>query len=175
MAVVDLDEKASQTGFAALIGTSQQTISKQIKKGHLSEGGTYGEWLHQYYEHLSTQAAGRGGEDQVDVARATYDEKVTKTALMRLDYQEKLENTIHKEEAYQLLADWVAAAARYFREAFERLDRDVSDLTGESLPDGLIEKHAGAAIERVRGHVLQLEGSSAQSGGSSEAEKEEEH
>lgn len=175
MESVDLNAKASQTAFARLVGISQQAVSKQIEKGNLTEDGSFGEWLLQYCDQLREQASGRGGEGQVDVARATYDEKVVKTALGRLDYQEKLGNTIHKEEAYQLLASWVAVAVRHFREAFDRLGRDVSDQLDVSLPDELVEKYAGAAIERVKGHVLELEGSSGQSGGTSDSAEEARH
>ena len=59
----NLDAVASQTGFAALLNVSQQTISKQYKKGVLHNGGTYREWLVQYTTHLREEAAGRGGSE----------------------------------------------------------------------------------------------------------------
>lgn len=165
METLNLNAKASQTAFARLVGVSQQAISKQIEKGNLSEGATFGEWLTEYCDQLRDQAAGRGGEGQVDVAQATYEEKKTKTALMRLDYHEKLENTINKEEAYSFLADWSMYSLRQFRQSFERLRDDMNNQLEIELPPEMVEKHAGAAIERVRDYALKLGGSDGESGG----------
>ncbi len=165
MSVFNLNEKASQTGFANLVGVSQQAISNQIKKENLSEDGTYQEWLHQYCDQLRQQAAGRGGEDQVDVARATFEEKTVKTAIMRLEYHEKISTTVHEDEAHKFLADWAMFSAAQFRRAFERLREDLKSQFEVDLPTELIEKHAGSAIERVRGYALKLGASSGESGG----------
>ncbi|SEQ48875.1 hypothetical protein SAMN03080615_01654 [Amphritea atlantica] len=175
MSVLKLDEKASQTGFANLVGVSQQAISSQVKKENLSENGTYQEWLHQYCDQLRQQAAGRGGEDQVDVAKATYEEKTVKTAIMRLEYNEKISTTIHEEEAYQFLSDWAIYSAGQFRRAFERLRDDLKSQFDIDLPKELSEKHAGTAIDRVRGYALKLGASSGESGGVADASEEEKH
>lgn len=158
MTVINLDEVASQTGFADILGISQQAVSKQVKKGTLSQGGTYGDWLHEYYDHLADQAAGRGGEGQMDVARATIEEKQTKTALNRLQYHEKLGRLVDIEEARSLLSDWASFTNRQLRQAFERFSLEVESQLDVEVPPELREKYAGAAIERIRGYVQKLGG-----------------
>lgn len=58
----ELDQKATASGFGRLVGKSQQAISKHVGSGLLISGQTYREWLKRYCDHLSTHAAGRGGE-----------------------------------------------------------------------------------------------------------------
>ena len=55
----ELDQKASQTVFAKLVGASQPAISERIKKGQLEKDGTYAEWLQVYISGLREEAAGR--------------------------------------------------------------------------------------------------------------------
>lgn len=175
MAVIDLDAEATQTGFARLVGVSQQAISKQIEKGNLTAGGNNLQWLHEYCDQLRQQAAGRGGDDQMNVAQATVAEKTMKTALHRLEYGEKLGNLILKEEALELLSDWAGYAARQIRQSFERYTSDVESELDIAVPVELSEKYAGTAIERVRGFALKLGGDSSESGGVSEASNEDKH
>lgn len=172
MPVIDLDEVASQTGFANLLGISQQAVSSQKQKGTLSENGTYGQWLQEYYQHLCDQAAGRGGENQVDVARATVEEKTVKTALGRIAYHEKLGTIIDREEAQALLADWAGFANKQFLQAFERLILDIQGQFDMTVPPELRQKHAGSAIERVRGYALKLGGDSGSGSGNASAAKD---
>lgn len=54
-----LDQVATQTGFANLVGCSQQAINKQAKKIGLSDGGSYRQWLLCYVNSLREEAAGR--------------------------------------------------------------------------------------------------------------------
>lgn len=152
----DLTQPASQTNFARLLGISQQAVSAQVGKGVLPTGGTYLDWLREYYSHLSSQAAGRGGDSQMDVARATIEEKVTKTALARLQYHEELKRLIDIEEARQLLADWASFANRQFSQAYERLVLDIESQHDIAVSPELREKHAGTATQRIRSYVEKL-------------------
>ncbi len=79
----DINDQATQTGFAELLNVSQQTISKQFKKGVLHVGGTNREWLVQYTEHLRQEAAGRGGDSQQILTRARIEETLENTAVKR--------------------------------------------------------------------------------------------
>ena len=151
-----LQAVASQTIFARLVGVSQQTISKQIEKGILSKEGTYRDWLLSYTDHLREQAAGRGGDNQLDIARATIEEKAVKTALGRITYHEKLGTLVDKEETQTFLSDWAGYSNKQFLQAFERLILDIQSQFDVTVPPELREKHAGSAIERVRGYALKL-------------------
>lgn len=54
-----LDKKATQAGFARLVGVSKQAISARVSDGQMIDGGTYAEWLTSYLEGLRQEAAGR--------------------------------------------------------------------------------------------------------------------
>lgn len=156
MAVVDLEESANQTRFAKLVGSSQQAISKMVEKGVLRRGATTGEWLLQYSERLREIAGGRGGDSQADLTKAKTEEAEVKAALGRLQYHEKLGNIIDNEEARAFLTEWAGYANREFRQGIERLLLDVESQFNVSVPVELREKHAGAAIDRVKGYALKL-------------------
>lgn len=156
MTVIDLSQVATQTGFADLLGVSQQAISKQCKKGTLAKGGTYGDWLRQYYDHLADQAAGRGGDEQANVAQATVEEKQVKTALNRLEYHKELGRLVDIEEAKEFLGGWAAFANRQFMQAFERMVLAIESQHDIEISPELREKYAGSATERIRGYVSKL-------------------
>jgi hypothetical protein len=58
-----LNKKATQVGFADLVGCSKQAIHQRVNQGTLPKGGTYSEWLKVYIEGLRNEAAGRSDED----------------------------------------------------------------------------------------------------------------
>lgn len=61
MTSIDLDAKAKQDVFGALVGVSQPKVSQLSTDGVLPKGGTYRVWLVAYCERLREQAAGRVG------------------------------------------------------------------------------------------------------------------
>ena len=67
--MVDLGSKGTQEQLAALVGVSQQAVSLVAGRGVLQPGATLGEWLLAYCEHLRGIAAGRGGDDGVELSR----------------------------------------------------------------------------------------------------------
>lgn len=58
-----LDKKATQAGFARLVGTTKQAISERVKAGQLPAEGTYSEWLAAYLSRLRDEAAGRSEKE----------------------------------------------------------------------------------------------------------------
>ena len=58
-----LDKRATQSGFARLVGVSQASIWKHVGRS-LHMGGTYRTWLLAYCEHLRFEAAGRSDINQ---------------------------------------------------------------------------------------------------------------
>lgn len=167
----DLTQKATQSGFARLMGVSQQAIGKQCEKGVLKSGESYLDWLRDYSGNLRDQAAGRAADAQKNVAQATVEEKEVKTALNRITYHEKLGRLIDEEEAFALLSGWAHFANRQILQAFERFTREVEgSYSIEILPE-IKQKHVGTATERIRGYVEKLvSGSESGSGSVPEAE-----
>lgn len=67
--MVDLGSKGTQEQFASLVGIAQQTVSDFVSRGVLHPSATLGEWLLTYCAHLRGIAAGRGGDDGVELSR----------------------------------------------------------------------------------------------------------
>jgi hypothetical protein len=65
--LIDLNSAAKQITFCELVGVSQSAIAQHVKKGRLKSGGTYGEWLLAYTEHIRNEASGRGGDHQASL------------------------------------------------------------------------------------------------------------
>ncbi|MCV6590779.1 MAG: hypothetical protein OIF57_17410 [Marinobacterium sp.] len=151
-----LNAKASQTGFAKLVGISQPAVNGRVQSGQLHKGGTYREWLLAYVDDLREKAAGRGGEEQASVAQATVEEKQVKTALNRLEYHKELGRLVDIEEAKEFLGGWAAFANRQFMQAFERMVLAIESEHGIEISPELREKYAGTATERIRGYVDKL-------------------
>lgn len=149
-----LGKDATQTGFASLVGVSQQAVSGRVKDGRLPIGGTFQEWLLAYCEDLREQAAGRGGDEQADFQRARAEDMTATAAIKRMTYHEKMKTLILKDEALQFLGDWAAFANNEFKQGFEGLAKAIEERTGEAVDSELKDKYAGAAITRVRGFAL---------------------
>lgn len=66
---MDLSEAITQQQFGDLVGVSQQAVSDLVGRGVLIAGDTAAEWLIAYCDHLREMAAGRGGEDGVNLVR----------------------------------------------------------------------------------------------------------
>ncbi|MBB1489085.1 hypothetical protein [Oceanospirillum sediminis] len=152
----DLTAQASQTGFARLLGCSQQSISRYVQSGVLTSGGSYHSWLKELHGHLSEVAAGRGADHQNNMAQATIEEKTAKTALYRLQYHEKLGSLVNLEEAQSLLTDWASYANRKFTQSVEEMVTEIEQQHGIKISPELREKHAGTATERIRNFVGKL-------------------
>lgn len=68
--VVDLATTTTQIEFGSLVGISQQAVSDLMFRGVLKDGDPVGRWLLDYCEHMRGVAAGRGGDDGVELTAA---------------------------------------------------------------------------------------------------------
>jgi len=66
--MTDLTANPTQAEFGALVGISQPAVSGLIARGVLVAGGTAGEWIMAYCDHLREMAAGRAAEGGLDLA-----------------------------------------------------------------------------------------------------------
>lgn len=66
---MDLSEAITQQQFGDLVGISQQAVSDLVGRGVLIAGETAAEWLLAYCDHLREMAAGRGGEEGINLVR----------------------------------------------------------------------------------------------------------
>ena len=66
--VHDLTTPMTQVQFGDLAGISQQAVSDLVRRKILADGATGDEWLLAYCDHLREVAAGRGGENALELA-----------------------------------------------------------------------------------------------------------
>lgn len=80
---IELDQPATQAGFARLVGTSRQAINKHVEKGVLKDGMSYGDWLQVYCDRLRDEAGGRGGDQQATLTAVRIEETLENIAEKR--------------------------------------------------------------------------------------------
>lgn len=90
--MVDLSATVGQQAFGSLVGISQQAVSDLARRGVLADGGTAGQWLLDYCDHLREMAAGRGGDGAAKL--------VTERALLARAQRERLDmqNAVTRRE-----------------------------------------------------------------------------
>ena len=141
-----LDDKAKQTEFALLVGTSQPAIAKHLKFGTLSEGGTYREWLFNYCEKLRQEAAGRRDQkdqltlDQVRIRDLSASAQIKELALFK---DQKI--VLDREQTRQAMDLWVAQAKSEFQSTIEKILAMVESQTGTNLERDPINRIVDAA------------------------------
>lgn len=150
--ITNLDEVATQTGFASLIGVSQQAISKRVDAGTLTMGQTYRVWLQALFEKLSTEAAGRSGEDQASLTRARTDEATASAELKRLMVAEKSGQLVPVAEIEPQIAAMVIAARTELLAMADKLYADIKALYNIEIDPALINEKIYAALEHLSAH-----------------------
>ncbi|MEY8204172.1 MAG: hypothetical protein RPR40_03770 [Bermanella sp.] len=123
----NLDAVASQTGFAALLNVSQQTISKQYKKGVLHNGGTYREWLVQYTTHLREEAAGRGGDSQKILTEVRIEETQENIAEKRQRRLTASKELVDRESALNWIVESATGIQGFVMGAGETIIESISE------------------------------------------------
>jgi hypothetical protein len=169
----NINDVANQTGFAALLNVSQQTISKQYKKGVLYNGGTYREWLVQYTNHLRDEAAGRGGDAQQILTRARIEETLENTAVKRQQRLKDANTLLDKEDTILLVTEMTGQVRGHVMAAGDEIIEELISRYKLELDDDIVLKPLRSALgycatdvkefaERINGDELES-GSSATS------------
>lgn len=153
---INLSDKATQSGFATLLGVSQQSISKQYKKGTLYTGGTYLEWLRQYTEHLRNEAAGRGGDSQQLLTRARIDETLENTALKRQQRLKDAGTLLDKEETILLVTEMSGLLRSHVQTAGDEIIDELLSRYKIELDDDIVHKPLRSALGYVATDVEQF-------------------
>jgi phage terminase Nu1 subunit (DNA packaging protein) len=131
--VADLSAPVIQSHFGVLVGISQQAVSELVRRQVLSEGGTAGDWLRAYCEHLREVAAGRGGESSIELAgeRARLArEQADKLAMQNAITRVELAPTRIIEEVLALTG---ARAARILDRIPGEIRRSLPQLTSDDI------------------------------------------
>jgi len=142
-----LDKKATQLGFSKLVGVSQQAISKHLDSGVLIKGQTFREWLIFYCERLRDEAAGRGGNDQVNLTRARTREAVASAHLKELDVKTKTGTLIPVDEIEPSLEALVVALRTELLILPDKLTMAVKTMYDVDIDPLLIEEPIHEALQ----------------------------
>lgn len=151
-----LHEEATVSKFALLVGKSKPVISERLKNNIIFQGDSYLQWLHQYVEHLSAVAGGRGGDKQEQLTEARIAELETKAGINRLIYHEKIENLVSVEVAYAGMIDWASYTNRQIGSAFEQYTHEIEHKHGITVDPKMREEIAGSAINRIKEYAKKL-------------------
>lgn len=147
--VIDLDEVATQTRFAAMLGISQPAIHKHVDVGTLKMGQTYGTWLVLLFEKLRDEAAGRSGEDQASLTRARTQEATASAQLKQLMILEKAGKLVPIDGIEPLLIAMVTAARTELLALPDKLTNELKALYGVEVDAALIEENIHAALAHL--------------------------
>ncbi len=153
-----LDQAATQTGFAQLIGISQQAVSKQVEKGVLSPGKTNREWLVDYCDRLRDEAAGRGGDDQATLTQARTRDALANSQLKELQFHKEVGDLVPVSEIEPLLDSWSVTARSEMTHAVEKIIAAIQSQHGIEVEQDLIDGHLGAAFSAVADYPRQFAG-----------------
>lgn len=129
--VIDMEQQATQTDLAALVGVTQPTISNLMTEGKLPSSGTLGDLLLAYCQRLRAQAAGRLGEDGgLDLVQ----ERAALAREQRIG--QAIKNAVARKEygPVGLLADVLGIASSAVVDRFDHLE-GVLAKTCPDLPD----------------------------------------
>lgn len=151
-----LDQEANATQFGLLVGKSQQAISKHVASGLLIKGQSYRQWLRYYCDHLSTHAAGRGGEKQVDLAQAKVEELTVKTELLALQRDEKLKLLCITEDVQNVLSDWASYTSREQSALIDKLILTIENKHNIEVDPELVNDIAFPVIQRIKDYAGKL-------------------
>lgn len=160
-----LNQTATQSAFAGLVGVSQQAISKQLEKGVLKPGASLRVWLLDYCERLREEAGGRGGVDQQSLTQARTMEARASAELKLMMIQEKAGTLVPVDEVEPLLAAMVTAARTELLALPDKLAAELKALTGAEVDAALIEERIHDALNHLATSLQDLAAGDDDAGG----------
>ncbi len=160
-----LDLPATQTGFALLIGMSQQAVSKQVEKGVLLPGKTNREWLHSYCDRLRDEAAGRGGDEQATLTKSRTREAQANAQLKELQYHREVGDLVPVSEIEPLLDSWAVTARSETTNAIEKIIAAIQSKHGIDVDQALIDGQLDVAFCAIADYPKQFAGDAVEGGG----------
>lgn len=109
-----------------------------------------------YIRDLREKAAGRGGDDQYNLTRQRAEESAVKTAMMRLEYNQKIGVLVPADAAAQAISDWCSSANREYRTGINKLISEIQNTLKADIQPGLVETIVNPTIERIQSHARRI-------------------
>jgi hypothetical protein len=161
---LNLDAKATQNGFAELVGVSQQAVSQRVADGQLPRGATYRRWLHLYCEQLRREAAGRSGDDQAALSKARTKQALADANMKELQYYRELKLLVPAAEIEPALQDWAAMARSETQFAVDKFVAALQSQHGIEVDQALIDGTFTPAFRAIGSYPTQLAGDADEGG-----------
>lgn len=153
---MDLDQVATQSGFADLVGVTQPAIAKLVEKDVLRRGLSFRAWLESYCQNLRDQAAGRGASNQVQLNEAKIEESTVKTALNRLQYYEKIGELISAADCERVLREWASYSNREYSTGVDKLVAQIEAEHKVIVDPIMVKNIVSPTVERIQGFAEKL-------------------
>ena len=118
-----------------------------------------------YLRDMREKAAGRGGNDQVNLTKQRAEESQVKTAMMRLEYNEKIGLLIAAEDAADVITGWCVVANREYLSGFMKLVGEIQSAYKIEVDNKLVENIAGPTLKRIQDHASDASGDLVEGGG----------
>lgn len=153
---INLDDKANQTGFAKLVGVSQQAINKHASKLGLVEGQTYAQWILAYTDNLRTQAAGRSHESDANFIALKKQKAELENIDLSITVGEKLEIFVPTDLAIGTIYDLLSLFQQELINVGDNVREKLESKHSIEVDDECISDPIRAAAERVAENARQL-------------------
>ncbi|MFS1525638.1 hypothetical protein ACL7TT_16245 [Microbulbifer sp. 2304DJ12-6] len=151
-----LDDQATQSGFARLVGTSQPAIAKHVQAGVLPQGATYGVWLQAYCERLRTEAAGRLASDarnRRDLAQALESEANAQLKMRELYHQDQL--IVDIESVRKAMTEWASVGKNEFLGAVDSIVIAIESQYAITVDREPLQPNIDAALRAIGGYEVE--------------------
>ncbi|WP_226649346.1 hypothetical protein [Microbulbifer variabilis] len=155
---ISLDEQATQSGFARLVGASQPAIAKHFQAGVLTQGASFKVWLHEYCERLRTEAAGRQVSDarsRRDMAQAVESEANAQLKMRELYRQDQL--ILDIESVRKAMVEWSTIGKNEFLGAVESIVIAIESQHAITIDREPLQPNIDAALKAIGSYEIESE------------------
>ena len=160
-----LDAKATQSGFADLVGVSKQAIQKHAKKIGLRAGLSYREWLKVYCAHIREEAAGRGGDKHGELTLQRIEESRQKTLSMQLDNMKELKQLCMTEDVAVAFRKFGSKISSSFDNVGAKIIESIDSKYDITVDEQLVYEPLNAARDSIANTAKELGDSFERDGG----------
>lgn len=154
MADLALNDPATITGFARLVGVAVPVAHKLRDAYELPAGGTLHDWLLVYCERQRAVAAGRASEGGAELTRARIEQATADAEWKRMQIYERVGAVA--ESVRPLMEGWADAVQRAVMAAGSRIIEAVAESDGQIEPD-VILGHLRTALRSAAGYPAGLD------------------
>lgn len=153
---MDMQAKAKQVEFAALVGATQQAIAKHVEAGVLPRGATYEQWLVAYCDRLRTEASGRvksEARERRDVAQAMESEINAEMKRRQLFKEDGL--LLDIDSVRQVLTEWATIGKNEFLGAVDKIVTAIEAEHGITIDRDQLQFDIDTALKAIGSYAFE--------------------